>query len=104
VDASNRLDWNTYNFDPTSEAHQDTVFRVCQYLYNNGYPFLTRPKFKSGYLPDVLCPTFHTPIIEVRESENDRRTIAKFEHIPKELIEKIIYVDANVEFSEEMIL
>lgn len=80
------------------------VNEVCWWLYTNNIPFATEVVFKSGYNPDIICPTHVRPIIEIRHSERDKQTLEKFNRIPDDLADQIIYVDTNKEFEEKMIL
>lgn len=102
---SYRVDWKPQvKFSGTSKDHQRMVFDICWWLYQNNIPFMTEAVFKSGYNPDIICPTHVRPIIEVRHSEGDKQTLSKFKRIPDELQDKIIYVDAGEDFVEELIL
>ena len=80
------------------------IYEICWWLYKNNIPYSTNAEFKFRYRPDILCPTHVKPIIEVRYSETKKQTIEKFSRIPEELINDIIYVDANQEFQEKLIL
>jgi hypothetical protein len=103
VDRSQVIHWNTIKLKGTSKTHQDMVYNVCWWLYKNGITFSTEVKFRTGYTPDIVCPTYVKPLIEIRYSESDERTAEKYERIPAELIDQIIYVDANKPFTEKMI-
>lgn len=96
--------WNWVKFQPVSDEHQQMVFNICWYLYKEGIPFATEFHMKSGYNPDIICPTHIVPIIEVRHSETEKKTLSKFTRIPEELQNKIIYVDSKAEWKPELIL
>lgn len=96
--------WNRIKPTGTSYEHYMMVSKVCWWLYKNGIDFCTEAKFKTGYEPDIVCPNHIRPIIEVRFSETDKETMSKFVRIPDELQNQIIYVDADKEFEEELIL
>ena len=98
------IHWNTVKFTGTDRKHQDMIYEICYWLYEQGIPFATEAEFTTGYRPDIVCPTHIIPIIEVRNTETDKRTTEKFGRIPDELVGEIIYVDADQEFSEELIL
>ena len=80
------------------------VYEICWWLYQNNIPFATETTFKSGYNPDIICPSHIKPIIEIRWSETEKKTLEKFSRIPEELHKQIIYVEAGQEFNELMIL
>lgn len=104
ADPSFRVSWNTIKLSGTSKEHQDMVYNICWYLYKNNIPFATEVRFSSGYRPDIVCPTHIKPIIEVRHSEEDKQTNEKFQRIPEVLHNKIIYVEAEEAFYEDLIL
>ena len=103
VDKGQVIHWNSLKFTGTSKEHQDMVYNICWYLYQHDIPFATEVSFKSKYNPDIICPTWIKPIIEVRHSENDKRTLEKFVRIPNELSNQIIYVDSTKAFVDWMI-
>lgn len=96
--------WNRIKPTGTSYEHFRMVCEICWWLHKNNIPFCTEAQFSSRYCPDVLCPSHVKPIIEVRSSESNEESDAKFARIPTELHDKIIFVEANEEFSEKMIL
>lgn len=99
-----RADWNVIHLSGTSKKHQDMVYEICWYLYTNKIPFITEPILKSGYNPDIVVPIgLPKKIIEVRHSENEKLTKAKEIRIPEELLDDIIYVEADQYFTEKLI-
>ena len=105
LDLHYRTDWNIIHLTGTSKEHQDMIYEICWWLHENNIPFLTEARFKSGYRPDVCVP-FGLPkqIIEVRCSETERESVAKFKRIPSSLEKEILYVDAKQKFKSELIL
>ena len=85
----------TMRFDQQKKAddsHRRMIFEICNWLYKNNVPFATSVTFKSGYKPDIICPTHIKPVIEVRATETEFQTIAKMDKIPAMLQNEIIYV------------
>lgn len=103
LDKSVVLHWNRIKPTGTSYDHFLRVCRICWYLHTHNIPYCTESKFVSGYEPDIICPTYIKPIIEVRHSETDKKTQEKIKRIPEELHDEIIYVGTDGEFKEEMI-
>lgn len=100
-----KYQWNVVKIKKTDGyPHNRMVFDICEYLLKEGIEFTTQAEFKTGYIPDIVCPNHIKPIIEVRNTETEERTNAKKIRIPKELQDKIIYVDATIPFDKKLIL
>jgi len=101
IDKRYRVDWNTVKLDTgNSVSHEMMKARVCYSLQKQGIPFACEVRFKTGYVPDIICPTHIKKIIEVRYSETDKLTSKKVVRIPESLINEIIYVNAKDNFEE----
>jgi len=103
LDPSFKVSWNhIIPVKTDGRTHNNMVYEICMYLLENNIPFANQVRMKSGYKPDIICPTFHTPIIEVRDSETEKKTLIKMKRVPKELQKKIIYVDCCNEALEQL--
>lgn len=82
------------------------VFRVCNYLLKAGIPFFTEFRMRdTGLRPDIVCPTHIKKIIEVFDSEDERKfNERKRPHYPVDLQDEFIFVDAKLPFDEKLIL
>ncbi|MDP2692198.1 MAG: hypothetical protein Q8O88_01000 [bacterium] len=107
LDNQYKIDWNTIKLSRADGyKHNQMVANICVWLCHSNIPFATQCRFrKTSYRPDIICPLgIPKPIIEVRNTETEKRSKAKQIRIPAELHNSIIYVDANQPFKEEMIL
>ena len=105
MDRAYKSDWNKLNFSGTSKEHQDMIYEICWWLYENNIPFITEARFTTGYRPDIIVPDgLPRQIIEVRHSEGSRQSVEKFSRTPEELLNEIIYVEAGQKFKKELIL
>lgn len=106
LDKQYKIDWNVIKLSKADGIkHNQMVATVCCWLLHNNIPFATQCRFTSNYRPDIICPTgLPVRIIEVRNTETDKRTKEKEVRIPTELLTEIAFVDANLEFKEKMIL
>lgn len=106
VDINYRHDINRVRIiSSDSYEHNLMIFEICYWLKKQGIPFMTQVRFKTGYRPDIVIPVGHIKqIIEVRHTEDWKKTESKLKLIPKELKEEIIYVKAQQNFNEKLIL
>lgn len=95
--------WNYVKYSKTSKTHQDRVNDICWWLYSNGIPFATETEFRTGYNPDIICPTINK-IIEVRYSEREKETRKKEVLIPEELKEWVVLNDSKKPFDYKDLL
>lgn len=104
LDKRFKIDWNKIRLSRADGYnHNLMVASICVWFLHNNINFATQPRFKSGYRPDIICFPHVKNIIEVRNTETERRTKTKLRRIPKELVDNIIYVDAKQKFSEGLI-
>ena len=99
------IDWNHIKLSRANgHAHNKMVCEICLWMLENNLPFATEVRCITHYTPDIISPLHIKPIIEVRNTETDKRTQEKFSRIPDDLMEQIIYVDAKQEFYSKLIL
>jgi len=114
VDGSYKTPMNAVrlNADHT-DAHRRMIFEVCNALIDMGVPFYTEVKLKCGRIPDIVCPTYIAPFIEVLSSETEQMFLdLKLDKYPEEFrnrynsgrLKSFILVDAKKEFSKEVIM
>ena len=105
VDKKYKVDWNVIKLSKANgQAHNQMVATICVWCIHNDIQFATECHLVGNYRPDVIVP-FGLPvrIIEVRNSETERRTQEKMGRIPKDLQVQIAYVNANQPFNEKSI-
>lgn len=101
MDRSCRVDINTLNFSGTDRIHSERMSEICHALYYDlKTPFFTEARFSTGYRPDIICPLYlGGTIIEVRNSETEKESLAKLDKKPEELQGYItIYSDCDKPF------
>lgn len=84
--------------------HNKMVCDICLWFLENDIPFSTECVLLGGRVVDIVCPSHIKSLIEVRDSETEKRSFEKFRRTPIELQDQIIYVDAKQEFNEKLIL
>ena len=106
LDKRYKMDWNVIKLSKADgKAHNQMVANVCIWCIHNDIPFLTQCRFNSGYRPDIICPVrLPKPIVEVRNTETEKESKAKEVRIPEALKASIVFVDANQEFKDKLIL
>ena len=105
LDPYYKLDWNKINLSKSDGlAHNKMVCDVCVYLLTNNIQFLTQPRFVSGYRPDILVPHgLPYKIIEVRNTETEKKSKEKMCRTPEELQNEILYVDVPLFLEQDFI-
>jgi len=83
--------------------HNILVCGICvKLLSEENTIFITQARLK-GCRPDVIFFRGNQVfIVEVRDSETDKKSIEKLEKLPEELREFVIYIDANKDLKTEL--
>jgi len=92
----NVLKWNPNE----SDEHIQMKLEICKYLRKQGEEFYTETVFTGGKGRADIVSADRELIIEVVNSEKEKSIIEKQKKYPL----PIIFVDANQEFKEELIL
>ena len=75
----------------------------CKLIQEKNIKFITQCRLKGGSIPDIVFFRGNIPyVVEVRNTENDRRSKKKIEKLPYELREFVVYIDANKPLNKEI--
>jgi len=105
IDKHFRVDFNKINLSKADGYfHNLRVCEICcKLIQEKNVKFLTQAKLKCGSKPDIIFFRGNIPyIIEVRNTENDKRSEAKLKKLPYEIREFVHYIDANKPLKEEL--
>ena len=86
--------------DKDSEAHEDMKWEICKQLAKEGKHYITEAIFLNGQRADILVLD-DLKIVEILGSETPEQCKKKVESYPEGL--EIVMVDANAEFTKELI-
>ena len=76
----------------------------CKLIQETNTKFICQPRLKCGSRPDIIFFRGEEIfIVEVRNTEKDKRSKEKINKLPKELRQLIIYVEANKPLEEELV-
>ena len=86
-------------------SHNVRVCEICcKLIQEDNTNFICQPRFKKGIRPDIVFNRGNIIyVIEVRNTETDKRSMAKMKKLAKELKNCVIYIDANTPIEEEII-
>lgn len=106
LDPSRKLDLNTIKVSQANTyEHNLRVCQICLTLLEAGIPFYTEATFKTGWKPDIVCPTHSYPIIEVFHTEDSQKfTHLKSHKVPIELQDEILFNRTENPFQKQQVL
>ena len=87
-----------------SYPHRLRKFEVCNWLYDNGYSFLTEAEFSTGGRPDIIVwnadwKSFDEFIVEVVHSEKEISILKKKDKYPTDDI-RVVKTSKQFEYKD----